>query len=174
MEISPLLQARLLLCSAMLGAVAAVVWDMAASAFGIWQGKGHKIWALRFAFDLVFVSLSGAAIVVLCYYFNKGGFRFFAVLGFLVAFFTCRAILGRLVRRTFYLLARLAFTTIRLISIPFVKIYKHLVNILGITIYYTWKALEKITILVYNISVRKTILKKSCKGFLGGSVKRRG
>ena len=166
MEISPLLQARLLLCSALLGVVASVSWDIVAAALGLMQKKGCKTKFIRFAFDYLFVSLCGAAILVLCYYFNKGVFRFFTVLGFLAAFFVFRALFGRLVQRIFCFFAHFVFNVIRVILTPFVKVFKLLVNILKKSIYYINESLEKITVLVYNINVKRAILKRSKKGLL--------
>jgi hypothetical protein len=46
------------------------------------------------------------------------------------------------------------------------KIFKILVNILRKTIYYIHKTLAKIMILVYNIKVKKSVLKRAERGFL--------
>ena len=174
MEISPILQAQLLFYSAVFGFFSAVTWDITCALTDELGKRVKGAFIFRFFCDLVLICAFGAGLLVLCYYFNKGGFRSFAVLGFLAAFFVARAVLGRLVRRLVVWLLRLLFTIIRVVLTPFVKIFKYLVNILRKTIYYIRKVLEKITILVYNILVKHSVLKKARKGFLTGSIKRRG
>ena len=174
MEISPILQAQLLCYSAVFGFFSAVAWDIIGSITDELGKKVKGVFILRFFCDFVLICAFGAGLLVLCYYFNKGGFRAFAVLGFLVAFFVTRAVLRRHVRRLVVSLLRVIFAIIRVILTPFVKLFKYLVNILRKFIYYIRKVLEKITILVYNILIKHSVLKKARKGFLTVSIKRRG
>lgn len=165
MEISPILQSKLLLLSALFGVTVGVAWDITASVLCALQGnKTQKIFV--FLRDLLLVATSGIGLILLCYYFNKGELRAFAVLGFVGSFFCCRATLGGCVRRISKFALRLAFFIIRGLFTPFLAFFKYLVNILQKTLQYSVRGLAKIIGLVYNIIVKKSILQKAKHGFL--------
>ena len=166
MEIYPDVQARLLLFSSLLGAVIGAAWEI--EAVLLEKIKPRAIFKiLRFFADLFFVLTACIGDIVLCYYFNFGQFRAFCALGMLFAFFCCRALLGKALRALTQVILRIISYIIRAVLAPFAKIYKYSVNILEKFIHYIRKGIAKISLWVYNIYVKKSIVRRSRKGFFG-------
>lgn len=166
MEISPILQARLLLYAAILGVTAGVLRDVFTTLKAYLKNKKIIYVITEFVTDFLCVCFTGISLVLLCYYFNKGEFRFFAVIGTAVGFLAYTLTLSRVFRRLFDLIFKTFLAIIRLIMQPLVKIFKYLVNNLRKTIQLILKALAKLRILVYNICSKNSVLKRSRKGFL--------
>ena len=166
MEIYPEVQARLLLFSSLLGGVIGLAWE--AVSVLVEKIKPRSVFKiLRFFADLFFVLSACVGEIVLCYYFNFGQLRTFCALGMLGAFFCCRALLGKAVRVLTQAILRIISHIIRAILAPFAKIYKYSVNILEKFIHYIRKGIAKISLWVYNIYVKKSIVRRSRKGFFG-------
>ena len=169
MEIYPLIQTRLLLLSALLGAIVGALCDALKLIHGEIKAKRvAMVW--RFLGDFFTVGTSVVGIALLNYKFNRGIVRAFPFLGYFFGFFVYKHTVSYLVRP----LMRWSFNATKMICrvflYPFVIFLKFLVKILEKIKYYMNKTLEKIFVLVYNIYVRKTILKAARKGF----IKKRG
>ena len=166
MEIYPIVQTKLLFFSALWGAVLALGWDVTAAIVEkIRPGALCRI--IRFFVDLALMLIACIGIILLCYYFNFGEVRAFCVLGLSTAFFCCRAIFGRAVRALTGVILRAIRYVIRQVVLPIAKIYKFLVNILEKIIYYALRGIAKIALWVYNVYVKKSIVRKARKGFFG-------
>ncbi len=168
MEISPVLQARLLLWCASLGAVMGVLWELRGALLALVKVGRLLRTVLTFFCDLLFVCFSGVGIIILSYYFNKGEVRLFSFLGFFAAFFVARVTLGKIFSKVIIILLRILYKIVRLILSPFVKTFKYLVNILQNVIYFILKGIAKISILVYNICIAKLIPEKLRLKLSGG------
>ncbi len=166
MEIYPVLQGKLLLWCAALGVTAFLFCSLADALCDMLCKLRALKSILRFALDLALVLFSGAQILLLCYYFNKGSIRLFAFLGFFSSFALFRATLGSTVKALFYKTLVILHKILQLILSPFVKAIKILVNFLQKIIYFIAKAIAKFGVLVYNICIYKYMLKCSTKGFL--------
>lgn len=121
---------------------------------------------LRFLFDAVIFIFGGVGTVLLCYYFNKGVFRIFCVFGLAVGISLWYAGISRAMRAVLLAVSGLVIRIISVIMTPFVKIFNLLGRFLKKTKYYIIKTLAEIIILVYNIYIKGSILKRSAKGFL--------
>lgn len=121
---------------------------------------------LRFFFDTVIFIFCGVGIVLLCYYFNKGVFRLFCVFGLAVGSSLWYVGVSRAMRAVLLAVSGLVIRIISVIMTPFVKIFELQVRFLKKTKYYITKTLAEIIILVYNIYIKGSILKRSAKGFL--------
>ncbi len=171
MEISPLLQGRLLLYCALLGLFVGVLRalsDSLCECFGRVRCIGG---ILRFCFDIFLVLFSGAQIMFLSYYFNNGSIRLFPFMGFSVSFFALNGILGKRIKLLFDKLLCITYKLLRLFLSPFVKAVKYLVKFLQKIIYFIAKGLAKIGVLVYNICISHYISKNARRGFLKGRKK---
>ena len=166
MEISPLGQAYLLLYSTLFGASLGVFYDVFFIMRRLLVPRKVLAGIVRFVGDLLLLVAAGIGLVLLCYYFNKGEVRFFTVLGLAAGFFVWRTVPSRIFILTASAFLRILFAIIRRILAPLVKIFKYLVNILRKSIYSMQKVLAKIMIMVYNIRVKKTVLKRSRDGFI--------
>ena len=165
MEISPVLQARLLLVCIISGVALGALCDALLSLGRALEFK----WAYRiarFLCDLLAPTLGGVILVLACYYFSNGEIRAFAAAGLLGGFFVYRAVASRAFSAVLLHLLSTFFLIIRRILLPIFKMFKYLVNILRKTVYYISKTIAKFTILVYNIRVKKSVLKRAEKGFL--------
>ncbi len=168
MEISPLLQSKLLLYCALLGLCVGALRALSDSLCEYFCKARPLSAVLRFFFDLLLVLFSGAQILFLCYYFNKGDIRMFPFLGFFVSFFAFCGILGKRMKSLFDKTLCITDKLLRLFLLPFVKAIKCLVNILQKIIYFMAKGLAKIGVLVYNICMSHYILRNARRGFLKG------
>ena len=166
MEISPILQARLLLYTALLGMCTALLCDVLWLACNALDKRRRIRAVIRFIADICIFFYAGAGVVLLSFYFNKGIVRFFCVLGLAGGFFIYKATLSKAVRHVLKWLCCLILHMICTILRPFAKFFKKLVSFSQKIKYYIHKTLAKITILVYNIIIRDSILKKAKKGFL--------
>ena len=166
MEISPILQARLLLYTVLLGACTALLCDAMWLVCDALAGKRRIRAVTRFFSDVCVFFFAGSGVVLLSFYFNKGTVRFFCLLGLAGGFFIYRVVLSRLTRYVLKRLYCLIFSLVRIILLPFAKFFKKLVRFFQKTKYYMLKALAKIVILVYNIIIRDSILRKAKKGFI--------
>ena len=167
MEISPIGQAYLLLYCALFGVCLGAFYDVFVVIRRLCADKKALSGIARFVGDLLLLVTAGVGTVLLCYYFNKGEVRFFAFLGLAVGFFLWRAVPSRAFVPALSVLFRLLFAVLRRIFRPLAKIFKYLVNILQKSIYYIKKSLAKIMIMVYNINVKRTVLRRSKDGFIG-------
>lgn len=166
MEISPILQARLLLYAAILGVTAGILRDVFTTLKAYLKNKKIIYVITEFVTDFLCVCFTGISLVLLCYYFNKGEFRFFAVIGTAVGFFAYILTLSRVLKRLFDMIFKSFLSIIRLITRPLVKIFKYLVNILRKTIQLILKGLANLHVLMYNVYSKNSVLKRSRKGFL--------
>ena len=166
MEIFPLLQARLTVICALVGIITGAFFD-GWRVFSELLGKRCRRLsaAVRHMGDFITVVLMGVTVVILCYYFNKGRFRFFCLLGLALGFGLYFFALSGLVVKVYKGIIKVIFSFLSIIFRPVLKIigfvYRNLQNIL----YYIVKTLAKRAIWVYNICVTKYVLKKSEKGF---------
>ena len=167
MEIFPLLQARLMLLCFLLGLSAGLVFDL-------WRTVSESIASISravstvivFIGDIFTVSLMGASVIVLCFYFNKGTFRFFCVLGLAVGLALYFFAFSRIILKVYSWIFKTFLGVLSVILRPILKKIKKIKRNLQIVIYYALKTLAKITFWVYNIYVKKYVAKKSEKGFL--------
>ncbi len=166
MEISPELQSSLLFWCIILGVCTETVWEFTSSLVYLMKEKSLKYKALLFLLDFITVSAVGVIISFLCYYFNKGEVRFFAFAGFFSGFFVVKGLFGKWLKKVFCKILSIIFVLICSIFSPLVKIFKYLVNKLQKIIYFIRKVLEKFLLLVYNIHIRKSVIKKSRNAFL--------
>ena len=166
MEISPVLQSKLLFYSAILGVAVGIVRDLFFTLKHKLSKKRAVYLAVELLGDFTNVIILGIGLVLLCYYFNKGEFRGFTVLGALGGFCLYVLTASKAVKIVFAFFLRLSISLIRLVLTPLVKIFKYLVNILLKTIQLNVKALAKIIILMYNIHRKSIALKKARSGFL--------
>lgn len=166
MEISPLGQAYLLLLCVLFGLSLGAFYDLFRAVRYSVLSKRAAASAIRFVGDFLLPVSAGAGIIILCYYFNKGELRFFAVLGLAAGFFLWRAAASRIFTAAVRRIIRALFDTVRFVSAPLVKLFKYLVNAIKKTIYFMHKVLEKKANSVYNISMKRAILKKSRGGFI--------
>ncbi len=155
----------MLLC-ALLGALVGVLRSLAdALCESAARHKGVR-GALRFFFDLALVLFSGAQILFLSYYYNKGSIRLFSFLGFISTFTLVCAIFGGHLKRLFKWILSIIYKILCVFLSPFVSASKILVNILQKIIYFVAKALAKFGDWVYNINTSRYILMYSRNGFL--------
>lgn len=166
MEISPMLQARLLLYSVIFGAAIGVVYDICNELIRPFERKKILGAILRFIADFLLLALAGVGLVILCYYFNKGEIRLFSVIGILTGFFGWRFTLSRLFKKVLHLILTTAFSVIWLVLTPVVKTFELSVNFIQKIIYFIYKVLAKSIVLMYNIIVKRGVLKRADKGFL--------
>ncbi len=152
------------------GACLALAWGTLAVIFSLAERRAHALRVVRFLCDFLLMAAAGAGICIFSYYFNRGEVRFFALLGLFCSFCLTRKIfsllLAPLLEVAICAFLRAAWRIICIILTPFAKIFKYLVNKLQKIIRFIRKTLAKIGNLVYNICVRKYILKKSHRGFL--------
>lgn len=166
MEISPILQARLLLYSAIFGAVLGVAYDIYNELIRPLERKKTLRAIFGFIGDFALPAVAGVGLVLLCYYFNKGEIRFFSVFGIIAGFFCWRFTFSKLFKHILHLILTTVFSIIRLMLTPVMKIFELLVNIIQKFIYFIYKVLAKSIVLMYNIIVKRGVLKRADKGFL--------
>ncbi len=166
MEISPLGQAYLLLLCVIFGLSLGAFYDLFRAVRYAVMPKRAAAAVIRFIGDFLLPVSAGAGIIILCYYFNKGELRFFAVLGLAAGFFLWRTAASRIFIAVVRRIIRAVFDAVRFILTPLVKLFKYLVNAIKKNIYFMQKVLEKNAILVYNINMKRAILKKSRGGFI--------
>ena len=169
MEIYPLVYARLLLYTAVLGGAVGALCDL----FRVLCAKLSKKGILRAIGDFLAVALASLGLIVLCYYFNRGAIRGFCVVGLLAGFFVYRHTLSHLICPLISLAFRVIFTVFAKIASPIVKFFIFLEKIFQKSKYYLAKALEKLCDWVYNIYIGRFIIKRARKGFLGKRRKER-
>ena len=121
---------------------------------------------IRFILDFCIIFVSGLALVVMCYYFNFGEVRFFCFFGAFTGLILEKITVSRLIRFILSKILLLICTLLGIIWQPFVKILDILAKILLKIKNKFFKAIEKMFKTLYNIYVRKKLIKKSKKGFL--------
>ncbi len=151
---------------ALCGVCACIVWEFFSAVGALFAEKRLNIKNLQIVFDFLFVTSAGLALMLLCYYFNKGEIRFFAFLGFFSVFAIFKILLGRAFKCMFCAILRIFYAIICAVFKPFRLIFKYLVNKLQKIIQFVWKVLEKVAFWVYNKCTGLTMLKKSREGFL--------
>ncbi len=166
MEISPVLQSKLLLYTFFLGGSVGLISDIFRFTCTVLKDKRHSYSIVRFAGDLLAIVYAALGTVLLSYYFNKGEFRAFCLLGLFAGFFLYRHTLSYAVTAVLKWILSVFLHIFRIFISPFVKILKKLVIIIAKFKYYIQKALEKIKVLVYNIYVNNIIISRARKGFL--------
>ena len=129
MEISPVLQAKLLLYSLCLGASTGVICDVFRPLCACLKKKGHGYGTVRFIGDLLAFVYAALGTVLLSYYFNKGEFRGFCLLGLGAGFFVYRHTLSYAVSAVLIRAVCLIFHIFRIFVTPLIKIFEILVNI---------------------------------------------
>ena len=130
------------------------------------KDKRRGYGTVRFIGDLLAIVYAAFGTVLLCYYFNKGEFRAFGLLGLAAGFFLYRHTLSYAVTAVLKWILSAFLHIFRIFISPFVKILKKIVIIIVKFKYYIHKTLEKIKVLVYNIYVNNIIISKARKGFL--------
>ena len=176
MEIYPLIQAKLLLYTFYLGALVGVICDVFRLFCSFFAQRRFLRTVIRALGDLFAVGLASLGIVVLCYYFNNGDIRFFCFVGLFLGFFIYRRTLSILIVNLLKLIYRVSRAIICFFLTPIVKFFIFLLKILKNVSYYIVKPIEKLLLLVYNISIYKVFAK--IKGFVAfkranGKVRRR-
>ena len=166
MEISPVLQARLLLYSFIFGGGLGALCDVTYILCHSLVKKRVPRFTLRLLLDVLLCFIAGGGFILLCYYFNDGELRGFCALGILGGFLVWRVTLSRVLRLLLKKILSALFSIIRFISTPFIKIFKLLVNIFKKTVYSIFKAIAKRSNIVYNIYVKKSVLARARRGFL--------
>ena len=167
MEIFPLLQAKLMLLCFFLGVLSGLAFDLLRTVADTVGNRFVRLSAtLTFVSDVLTVTLMGISVTVLCFYFNKGRFRFFCVLGLALGlafyFFAFSKIFLRLYSLIFKAILQILLIFLR----PTIKIIKKIRRNLQIVLYYTLKTLAKWTFWVYNIYVKKYVVRKAENGFI--------
>lgn len=167
MEIFPLLQARLTLYTFLTGLVAGTLFDLFWQIAGVLKKYTSVLSAIVVAVgDFITVTLTGGMTVVLCYYFNNGEVRLFCLVGLGVGLALYFFAFSPIIRRIMTFVFRLTLGILCKILLPILKISKFVYVNLQNVLYYIIKALAKMAVWVYNIYVKKYILKKSRKGFV--------
>ena len=166
MEISPVLQARLLLYSFLFGGVACALADVASVLCHSVKRLRALSLALRFLLDLLLCALAGCGFILLCYYFNDGVVRGFAAIGLCVGFICWRVTLSRIFRRLLLRLLSTFFAIVRLLLLPAFKIFEFLVKKLKKIAYSIFKSLAKCFNMVYNIYVKMYVAARAKNGFI--------
>ena len=167
MEIFPLIQAKLLCLAALCGVVGGILRDLIWGFEDMLKSRRLLVGAVRFLGDLVFVMGVCIAMVLLSYYYNDGEPRGFTLFGVLLGIFVYKRTFSLLTKR----LARWALSMARGIILkilgPIVNILKILLQFPKKSAHYLRKALEKIIDMVYNIYVKKYVLRGARRGLLG-------
>ena len=167
MEIFPLLQARLTLLCFLLGILSGTLFDLA---YTVTEGLKKRVrllsWILTVTFDFLIVLLVGIAVILLCFYFNNGRFRFFCLAGLAIGSSLYFFAFSKVVRVVFSRIVKVFLSILSIILTPVHKISKKIKRNLQIVLYYTVKALAKSAFWVYNIYVKMYVFKKAERGFL--------
>ncbi len=172
MEIFPLLQARLLFFTVLIGLSTGALFDLSAQIVSVLKKRFSLVAEIfRVLGDFLIVASAGVISVILCYYFNRGEIRAFCVIGLGIGLSVYFGLISRAVKAIYALVFRVIFFIFRLIFHPLHNIAKKLRRNLQNILYYVIKALAKKVILVYNICVKKSIFKGARKGFLNGRFK---
>ncbi len=167
MEIFPQIQARLLFLTIITGICSGTLFDLLTQVTGVLKKHFRRTAAIARAIgDFLLAVATGAIIIILSYYFNKGELRFFCIFGLGVGFLLYFGVLSYAVRPVEKFIFRIFYCILRLIFRPICKIFEFFQRNLQNILYYTAKALAKKTILVYNICIKRSIVKRAKKGFL--------
>ena len=154
MEIFPWLQAKLLLLTFLTGLCAGTLFDLFSQVTGVLKKRFLRISHVSRAMgDLVTVTTSGVVLILLCYYFNKGEFRFFCLLGFGAGLLLYFAAFSFFVKRIYKCIFCVILGIFRLFWRPTLIFIKFIERNLQIILYYASKTLAKKAFLVYNIGV---------------------
>lgn len=172
MEIFPWLQAKLLLLTFLTGLCTGALFDLFSQVTGVLKKRFLRIsLTVRAIGDLVTVTLAGVTVIILCYYFNKGEFRFFCILGLVAGLLLYFFAFSFIVKRIYKCIFCVIFGVFRFFWRPMFRFAKFIERNLQIILYYASKALAKKAILVYNICIKRSTLKKARRGFLRGRFK---
>ena len=164
MEISPSVQALLMLLCAALGAAVGVAVDVFSELCAPMPKKLRSV--AVFITDLCCVGFAFVGIVVLSFYFDKGRLRFFDFLGCACGFLGYRATLSFLVRALLCRVLRLMSALFRILAVPCRILWKKINKSFKICKYYIFKSLEKSKYMLYNIYNNIKLLKWAEYGFM--------
>ena len=172
MEIFPLLQARLLFFTVLIGLSTGALFDLSEQIVSVLKKRFSLVAEIfRVLGDFFIAASAGVISVILCYYFNRGEIRAFCVIGLGMGLGVYFGLMSKAVKTLYALVFRVIFFIFRLIFHPLYDFAKKLLRNLQIVLYYVIKSLAKKVILVYNIYVKKSIFKGARKGFLKGRFK---
>lgn len=167
MEIFPLFQARLMLLCFLFGLLTGAVFDFfRAVSDGIGKRFRRVSYILLLISDIFTVTFMGLALVVLCFYYNKGIFRFFCLLGLALGLAFYFFAFSKIILKVYRWIFKVIFSALCIILLPMLKIIDKTRRNLQIISYCILKALAKLLIWVYNIYVKKYVKRRSDKGFL--------
>ena len=166
MEISPILQARLMMYCFCFGGFVGVSYDTLGVFLEELEKKTRRVKIIRAFFDVFICVLSAVGLILLSYYFNKGEFRFFSFFGFCIGIFVYKQALSKVFRNVIRSIFRAVYLILRVLLTPLLKICIKMAYFLIKTKYYIQKSLEKIIKMVYNICVQKRTISKAHRGFV--------
>lgn len=174
MEIFPLFQARLMLLCCLLGVLTGLVFDFFRT---ISNGIGKRLHSLSYVIivmgDILTVAFMGVSVTVLCFYYNKGIVRFFCIFGLALGLAFYFFVFSRIILKIYTLFFKAILFIFLIILRPILKIIKKTQRNLQIVLYYTLKTIAKWGFWVYNIYVKRYVIRKSEKGFLKMRKRRR-
>lgn len=174
MEIFPLFQARLMLLCCLLGVVFGFVFDFFRAITDVIGIKFHRLsHTVTLISDFLTVMLMGLSLIVLCFYYNKGIFRFFCLFGLASGLVFYFFVFSNVILKLYGWIFKVLFSVFLIISRPIMKFIDKTRRNLQIVSYYILKKLAKTLFWVYNISVKKYVESKSRKGFLKADKKSR-
>ena len=166
MEIFPLLQAKLLLLSVLIGLITGALFDLSEQVVSALERRLSFFAKICKALgDFFIVASSGIVTVLLCYYFNRGEIRAFCVIGLGMGLILYFFLMSKIVKAVYALIFRTVLGILGFIFNPIVKIVKKLYISLQFAIFCLVKALAKKVNWVYNIYMKKSIFKRAKKGF---------
>ena len=172
MEIFPWLQAKLLLLTVITGLCMGALFDLFSQIVSVLKKRFFRTsYIVRMVGDLITVTLAGIVVVLLCYYFNKGGFRFFCILGLGLGLLLYYIAFSFVFKKIYKFIFNAFLCIFRFVCHPLLRFAKFVERNLQIILYYAIKALAKKAILVYNICIKRSALKKARRGFLRGRFK---
>ena len=166
MEINPTLQGMLLLCSCLFGVIMGIVQDFFICGADVLKIPKKLRVIVRFFGDFLWMITAAIGLVLLCYYYNRGAFRIYCATGFFLAFLLYKTIFSCLSKKVIEMLLELIYKVVKIILYPLVKVCKIMSYMLKKTKYCIVKTIEKVSVLVYNIYVRKRTVRRARRGFL--------
>ncbi len=167
MEIFPLFQARLMLLCCLLGVTSGLFFDFFRAITDVIGIKFNRLsHTVTLISDFLIVMLMGLSLIVLCFYYNKGIFRFFCLFGLAVGLVFYFFVFSNVVFKLYGWIFKVIFSIFSIILRPIFKFIDKTRRNLQIVSYYILKNLAKILFWVYNIYVKKNVERKSRKGFL--------
>ena len=148
------------------GGCIGVVGDVFAAVTSELKKRIGRVGVIRWLFDFSLCLLSSVGLIILSYYFNKGAFRFFSLLGFCTGLVLYKFTLSLVVNKLIGVIFSLTHALLGFIFTPIQKLCIKIAYFLKKTKYYMQKRLEKIFKMVYNISVQRKVISRARKGFV--------